>query len=362
VTIRHPTLDDVPEILAVIHASDIAAVGEPDSTADEIVEILAAPNHDPARDSWLALDGDGRIVGWAYIWNPNRADRENFDAYVHPEHGRAAQPYLLNLVLERIAERARDAGRESLIARGGVIASETEYVAALTAAGFRFIKRYARMRRPLTGEERPPVVPDGVTVRPLDHENETELRTFHDVLDQAFRDTPDYQASDFAVFQARLASLPTIDWDEWFVAEVDGEIAAVLQSSGDESDEGLGQEPRRRQGVPRSRTGPAAAGDGVRDVRGQGPGGGRAGRRPDQPHRGIPALRERGPARGLRVRCVRTDGRGLVLWSRCGWGGPGAPRRSRPERRPCGRPPRSRTGTTRSAGRPRTRRRHRPRT
>jgi mycothiol synthase len=237
-TIRHPTLDDVPEILAVIHASDIAAVGEPDSTADEVVEILAAPNHDPARDSWLALDGDGRIVGWAYIWNPNLGDRENFDAYVHPERGRPAQPYLLDLILRRIAERARDAGRESLSARGGVIASETAYVDALTAAGFRFIKRYARMRRPLTGEERPPVVPPGVTVRPLDHESEAEMRAFHDVLDLAFRDTPDYQTSDFAVFQARLASLPTIDWDEWFVADVDGEIAAVLQSSAGDSDEG----------------------------------------------------------------------------------------------------------------------------
>jgi ribosomal protein S18 acetylase RimI-like enzyme len=232
-TIRHPTLDDVPEILAVIHASDIAAVGEPDFTADEVVEILAAPNHDPARDSWLALDGDGRIVGWAYIWNPTGSDRENFDAYVHPEHGRAAHPYLLDLILGRIAERAREAGRESVTARGGVIASETAYVAALTAAGFHFLKRYARMRRPLTGEERPPVVPDGVTVRPLDHENEAELRAFHDVLDRAFRDTPDYQASDFATFQARLAALPTIDWDEWFVAEVDGGIAAVLQSTAD---------------------------------------------------------------------------------------------------------------------------------
>jgi len=232
-TIRRPTLDDVPEILAVIHASDIAAVGEPDFTSDEVVEILESPNHDPARDSWLALDDGGGVIGWAYLFNPTGGDRENFDVYVHPDRGRAVQPYLLTLVLERIAERARDAGRERVMARGGVIASEKAYVETLTAAGFGFIKRYARMRRPLTGAERPPVVPDGVTVRPLAHEDEAELRTFHDVLDLAFRDTPDYQASDFATFQARLGSLPTIDWDEWFVAEVDGAIAAVLQSTPD---------------------------------------------------------------------------------------------------------------------------------
>jgi mycothiol synthase len=239
-TVRPPTLEDVPGILAVVHASDVAAVGEPDFTAEEVVEILTAPNHDSQKDSWVALDHAGRIVGWAYIDNPSRGQRDNFDAYVHPEHGRPAQPRLLQLVVARIAERATVFGYPWLTARGGAIATEESYVALLRSAGFEFIKRYARMRRELTSAEPAPEVPSGVSIRLLRHDDDAEMRTFHRVVDVAFRDTPDYQEASYEVFRERLAAAPTIDWDEWFVAEVDGGIVAVLQSAGQvaEQDEG----------------------------------------------------------------------------------------------------------------------------
>ena len=41
-TVRRPTLDDVPEILKLVHASDLASVGEPDYTAEEVREMLTA--------------------------------------------------------------------------------------------------------------------------------------------------------------------------------------------------------------------------------------------------------------------------------------------------------------------------------
>lgn len=239
-SLRPPTLDDVSAILAVVHASDIAAVGEADFTTDEVVEILTAPNHDPARDSWVAIDASGRLVGWAYIDNPLATVRENFDAYVHPEHGRAAHPALLGRVTARIAERVRDAGLPSRVARGGAIASEEDYVGLLRSAGFAFIKRYARMRRPLRGDERAPEVPVAVVVRPVRPDDDAELRAFHDVIDVAFRDTPDYQPSTYEQYQQRLAALPSIDWSEWFVAEVDGRLVAALQSSGQVADQNEG--------------------------------------------------------------------------------------------------------------------------
>ena len=192
--IRRPTLDDVPEILAVVHASDIAAVGEPDFTTEEVVEILAAPNHDPQRDSWVALDESGRIVGWAYIDNPSRGQRDNFDAYVHPERGRPAQPHLLDLVLGRIAERASEFGYPYLTARGGAIATEERYVGAAAVGGLR-VRQAVRPDAPgpdrRTSRRRR--CPTGITIRPVRHDDDAEMRAFHRVLDTAFRDTPDYQ-------------------------------------------------------------------------------------------------------------------------------------------------------------------------
>ena len=58
-TARRPTLADIPAILAVVHASDVAALGHPDFSSDDVREALTAPNADPARDSWLAIDRAG---------------------------------------------------------------------------------------------------------------------------------------------------------------------------------------------------------------------------------------------------------------------------------------------------------------
>jgi mycothiol synthase len=237
---RPPTLDDVPEILAVVHASDIAAVGEPDYTSEEVVEVLTGPNHDPQRDSWVALDDTGRIVGWAFLDNTTRVERDLLDVYVHPELGRPAQGHLLSLVLDRIPHRAAEFGFAEMAARAGVIASEAEYVALLRGAGFAFVKRYARMKRTLTGGERLPELPAGITIRNVNHEDDAEMRTFHRILETAFSELPDYMPFDYDTYRARLAALPSIAWDEWFIAEVSGVPAGILQSSGqsDEQNEG----------------------------------------------------------------------------------------------------------------------------
>jgi len=230
-TTRRSTLDDVAAILAVVHASDIAAIGEPDFSSEEVVEILTAPNHDMERDSWLALDGAGRIVGWAYLDNNLRSERDIIEAYVHPEYGRPAQAHLLGLAMARVAERAGEFGYPQLTARAGAIAAETHYVELLRRAGFEFIKRYARMQRTLTGQERPPDLPAGIAIRPVRHDDDAEMRTFHRILETAFSDLPDYLPFDYDAYRERLAAMPRITWDEWFIAEVDGVPAGILQSA-----------------------------------------------------------------------------------------------------------------------------------
>jgi mycothiol synthase len=239
-TTRRPTLDDVPEILAVVHASDIAAVGEPDFTSDEVVEILTGPHHDPAQDSWLALDDAGRLVAWAYIDNPTGGARDTIEVYVFPQVGEAAQAHLLGLAVARVAERTSLLGHMQMTARAGAVPSETYYIGVLEAAGFTFLKRYARMRRDLTGDERPPALPGGVTIRTLRRADEADLRTFYAIIERAFADIPDSLSGGFEAYQQKLDRLTSVSWDEWWVAEVDGVPAGVLQSSdqGVEQDEG----------------------------------------------------------------------------------------------------------------------------
>ncbi|MET8529825.1 GNAT family N-acetyltransferase [Micromonospora sp. NPDC005172] len=226
---RRPTLDDVPAILAVVHAADTFAIGHPDFDAEDVEESLTAPHFDPTRDSWLALDPDGTVVAWATVDNPTGVGREFVEVYVDPERAATLRAPLLARQLDRVAERAAERRLPSLTVRCAVFAPERDWERALRAAGFTLVKRYVRMRRSLADLPPEHTPPPGVTVRPVRSNDETELREFHRVHDTAFRDTPDHEPLSYERWRARIGDVTA--WDEWFVAEVDGVLAGALQSS-----------------------------------------------------------------------------------------------------------------------------------
>ena len=228
---RRPTLADVPEILAVVHASDLAAIGEPDFTADEVRGRLTDPHTDMAVDSWLAQDEAGAIVGWTFPRNVSAGDSDFLEVFVHPERGRPALRPLLALMMGRMVERAAQFGHERYQVRAGAIPTEQPYIDALTEAGFEFYRQHARMRMPLDDvSPTPPQPPPGVVVRPVRGDDEGDLRALHAVIEEAFRDT-DHLAVGYEIWRAQVANEPTVSFDEWFVAEVDGRVVGSLQSS-----------------------------------------------------------------------------------------------------------------------------------
>jgi mycothiol synthase len=254
-TTRRPTLSDVPQILKLVHASDMAAVGTPDFTADEVREALTGPNTDMNRDCWLALDDGGEIVGWAYPDNAG-GPRDFVEVYVWPGRGEPAQRPLLELLLARAAERARIFGHDPYEVRAGAIPAERAWIDALTGAGFTFVKQHARMAMPLDRVPvTPPEPPAGITVRPVRGDDDAEMRRFHAIIEEAFRDS-DHRATDYATWRAQVAAESSASFDEWFVAEVDGRMVGALQSSdgGADQDEGWVKNlavlrPYRRRGV-----------------------------------------------------------------------------------------------------------------
>jgi ribosomal protein S18 acetylase RimI-like enzyme len=253
---RRPTLADVPEILKLAHASDIAAVGEPDFTADEVREALTGPNTEPAEDCWLALDEHGEIVGWAYPDNATGGERDFVEVYVWPQRGEPALGHLLELMLHRVAERAKKFGHDPITVRAGAIPTEKQWIETLAGAGFEFLKQNARMAMSLEGvPATAPEPPPGVTVRPVDPDDEDEMRRFHATIEEAFRDS-DHRATDYPTWREQVAAESSVSYDEWFVGAVDGELAGVLQSSNSGLDDGEGWvkflavlRPYRRKGV-----------------------------------------------------------------------------------------------------------------
>ncbi|MFD2766918.1 GNAT family N-acetyltransferase [Micromonospora eburnea] len=238
-TARRPTLDDVPAILKVVHAADTFAVGYPDFDADDVRTALTAPFVDMARDSWLVTEPDGTAVGWTILSNPTGVGREFIEVYVDPDRGGVLRAPLLDRLLDRIAERAAERRLPALTVRTAVFAPETRWAAELVEAGFTRVKRYVRMTRSLTDLPAEPAPPAGVTIRSLRPDDEADLREFHRIFDTAFRDTPDYEPLGFEAWREQLPSYGKV-WDEWFVAEVDGEPAGALQSSDQALDRDMG--------------------------------------------------------------------------------------------------------------------------
>jgi ribosomal protein S18 acetylase RimI-like enzyme len=219
------------ELLALVHASDIAAAGQPDFTADEVREMLTMPHTDLSRDSWLALDPAGRIVGWTFPHNSTGGPRDFAEVYVWPGDGLPAMRPLLGLIMNRMAERAAELGHDPYEVRAGAIPTEEAYINALLDAGFVFIRQHARMQMSLAGmSPTAPPAPDGVLVRPVRGDDESDMRAFHAVIQEAFLDT-DHNSTDYDTWRRQVDGESTLSFDEWFAAEVDGRVVGALQSS-----------------------------------------------------------------------------------------------------------------------------------
>jgi ribosomal protein S18 acetylase RimI-like enzyme len=75
-----------------------------------------------------------------------------------------------------------------------------------------------------------PGPPPGVTVREPRADDEADMRRFHAVIEEAFRDS-DHRAPGYDAWRQQVDNQATKSFDEWFVAEVDGVTVGALQSS-----------------------------------------------------------------------------------------------------------------------------------
>jgi len=250
--IRPATRGDAPEIVDLLNACDVAEVGEPDSTLEDLENDWSMEGFDPGRDAWVA-EGPQGLVGYAYAGDQFRTGKLEADLWIDPEHhepelgGR-----LLGLAERRAAQLALERGYPEPTLAVYCVAANRAKRDLLRRHGYELRRTVYRMTIDLTGGAPAAEAPAGLELRTF--RLEADQRTMHDLMTEAFKDHFRRSNESFEAWQTRLLGHPSFDPDLWWIAWDDEGEAVGGVIAYDHGDlgwiQGLGvRRPWRRRGL-----------------------------------------------------------------------------------------------------------------
>ena len=212
--VRPPRLDEAEAVLEVIIARDVADIGRPDYTLQDLHSDWQTPGIELARDMFVVEDADGQLLGYADV------QQRCASVTVHPEHeGRGVGTLLRHAVEAR--QRERRAAPSQVVNPANSAAVEH-----LRAAGYERASVHRRMRVSLDDAPAPPAA---AAVRRLHLDTEGEAA--FDITRLSFG-----QPRAFAAWRAEVAAKS----EPPFRLALDDEAGLVGVAVGELWDEGTG--------------------------------------------------------------------------------------------------------------------------
>jgi mycothiol synthase len=210
--LRAPEPDDAHAVLDLIVARDVADLGRPDYTLEDVRSDWAAPGIDLARDAWLAED-DGTPLGYALL-----DDRGAALITVPPaSEGRGVGNAL------REAAEARALERGEALVRQYVPTSNDGARTQLLAAGYWPAYGYFRMRMDL-GDA--PPAPGDVPVRSFSRGPDDA--PVHALVEEAMSGVAGNEPRSLESWQAAKVDKEGWDASLWLLHEDAGGLAGVV--------------------------------------------------------------------------------------------------------------------------------------
>jgi mycothiol synthase len=209
--LRAPEPADAATVLDLIVARDIADLGRPDYTLEDVQADWAAPSIELARDAWIAEE-DGIPLGYAML-----DDRGAALITVPPaSEGRGVGTLL------REAAEARAIERGEALVRQFVPTSNEGARAELLEAAYWPAYSYFRMRMPLADAPPPP----DLTVRAFSRGPDDA--PVHALVEEAMSGVPGTEPRSLESWQA--AKVDREGWDPslWLMHEDAGGLAGVV--------------------------------------------------------------------------------------------------------------------------------------
>ncbi|MBV9166539.1 MAG: GNAT family N-acetyltransferase [Solirubrobacterales bacterium] len=213
--LRAPTVDDASSVLEVLVARDIADIGVPDYTVEDLLDEWRASELDLAVDSRV-VELDSRIVAYAMVRGPGTL------VAVAPEYeGRGIGARLLHWAEGRERELGRSEHRQ-WIGYGNERGK-----ALLRAAGYELARSYWRMGLRLEDLcDHPDTAPSGLRLRSL--EVDRDAVALHALDAASFAGAPDYHPESLQAYREEHLNAHDLDPELSRVAELGGLIVGSV--------------------------------------------------------------------------------------------------------------------------------------
>jgi mycothiol synthase len=227
-TARAALVEDADAVANLVNEVNVAEVGVPWTTADDVRTELTTPGHEPDDDLVLVAD-DGSLAGYLKRWRDEPLTTISLIAFVRPGlWGRGLSGWLLRSG-EATARELVDRGqpRSPIHLQVARWADNGSAVPLFESLGYRYVRTFHTMRIELEDRSEDPDVPDGIVIRTFDPERDAE--PVYRALSEAFQD---HWGSGFDTFDAWKHEYidgvtPPLDPGLWFVALDGDEVIGV---------------------------------------------------------------------------------------------------------------------------------------
>lgn len=232
VVVHRAGADDVPALLALLRADEVAAMGETSLSAGEVEEWFDTPRA-RERNTALVLERDGVLVG---VWRVFRNFDDKYWAQVAIDRSLPAalvdELWTAGLAwAEEVALAIAD-GLGVTGPRLDLWVNEHDLLTRrhAEAFGFRQMRAFIEMQIDLDGYVAPAPDPASpVVVRRADTSSDaSDLRTMYEVISESFRDHYDFQLRSFEDWLEAKHADPLADPGHWYLAEIDGDVVGGL--------------------------------------------------------------------------------------------------------------------------------------
>lgn len=243
-TVAPVSMDDIPALTELMCRVSVAAIGEPDTTPDEVRDDLIGPRFDISQDTVLVTMNDGRVVVYAQAYDEHD-ERGFIDVFVDPDFVDDVFAKVADLAvgasLERLRFLVKARAGSSTVAAAGLYQGETRMMSAYQRAGFETERVYWRMRIDFTNEHTfAPFLPEGVRIERVDPDDDEVMAAALKVRNEAFRGHHGHVDLKFDEYAEVWRGASKYDRKGWWFAYLDGELVGISLNDDGKADEGAG--------------------------------------------------------------------------------------------------------------------------